>query len=243
MIFMNNNVNIDFETYIWMALGHPYNPGVSWETISKFCNRCATVSKGEERFITNISPITLAYSTLISKAVYEIFHMKEEERVRNNNNYIRYENEIKSILKDGYYRGLFDETIFTGYDITDFLSDKVSKHGEIYVTFKNNEKYHAFFDEVIDLKTNQNHLTIHSRYVYHSVPEYILRTFSEEEICEIEKIEKTFLYHQMKYDTLITEDITEKVISEINLARKEGYYLKQISKANNKKKKKNEIKN
>ena len=225
-----------------MALGHPYDPSVSWETISKFCNRCDAVFKGEERFITNISPLVLAHSTLISKAVYEIFHMKEEERVRNNNNYIRYENEIKSILKDGYYRGLFDETIFTGYDITDFLSDKVSKHGEIYVTFKNNERYHTFFDEVIDLRTNQNHLTIHSRYVYHSVSEYILRTFSEKEIYEIEKIEKSFLYNMVKYDTLITEDITEEVISEINLAQKEGYCLKQKSKAKNNKKKKKKMK-
>lgn len=239
---MNNNVNINFETYIWMALGHPYDHTVSWETISKFCNRCATVSKGEGRFITNVSPLTLAYSTLIARDVYEIFHMKEEERVWNNNNYIKYENEIKSILKDGYYRGLFDETIFTGYDITDFLSDKVSKHGEIYVIFKNNERYHAFFDEVIDLRTNQNHFTIHSRYVYHSVSEYILRTFSEKEICEIEKIEKTFFYHMMKYDTLITEDITEEVISEINLAQKEGYYFKQKSKAKNNKKKKKKMK-
>lgn len=226
-----------------MTLGHPYDPDISWESISKFCNKCDAMFKGEERFITNISPLVLAHSALIAKAVYEIFHMKEEERVQNNNDYIRYENEIKSILKDGYYRGLFDETIFTGYDITNFLSDKVTKHGEIYVTFKNNERYHAFFNDVIDLRTYQNHFTIHSRYVYQSVSEYILRTFSEKEICEIEKIEKTFFYHMVKYDTLITEDITEEVISEINLARKEGYYLKQKSKVkNNKKKKKNEIK-
>jgi hypothetical protein len=46
----------------------------------------------------------------------------------------------------------------------------------------------------------------------------------------------------VKYDTLITEDITEKVISEINLAQKEGYYFKQKSKAKNNKKKKKKMK-
>jgi hypothetical protein len=103
-----SNLPQSFKEFVWMALGHPYDPSVSWKRIAQTCSKCAAgLFDGES--VKDIDGLTVIYAARMSGAAYELYHFKEDIGLYSNSEIDKLEYEIKNIIEEGAKRGLLND--------------------------------------------------------------------------------------------------------------------------------------
>lgn len=106
---MNNMSNIPntFKDFVWMTLGHPYEPTITWRTVAQFCSKCAA-GLFDSDLVEGIDGLTVVYAARMAGAAYELYHYKEDVGIYSNSDIFNLEFEIKNILEEGAKRGLLN---------------------------------------------------------------------------------------------------------------------------------------